>query len=127
MKKLAWKQITAGIIIGFFLGGGFGAWQDRQQAARWMQFSSEQKKEQILGRFSRELKLTPDQQAQVKKILNSTYDQTQTLQAEIRPKFRAIRSEMRQEVRVLLTPEQAKRFDVMEAKWDARKRWMPKD
>lgn len=127
MKTLAWKQITGAVVIGFLLGSGFGAWQARQTPSHWMRYSPEQKKEWMLGRFIKELKLTDDQKVKVRKILGSSVDQMQALRAEMNPKFKAIRGEMNLEIRAILTPEQLTRFEAMEAQWEARMgRWHSK-
>ena len=127
MKTLAWKQITVAVVIGFLLGSGFGMWQARHGHSRWMRNSPEQKKEWMLGRFIKELKLTDDQKVKVRKILGSSVDQMQALRAEMRPKFQAIRGEMNREIRTILTAEQLKRFEAMEAEWEARMgRWHSK-
>ncbi len=102
-------------------------WQARQTPSRWMRHSPEQKKEWMLGRFIKELKLTDDQKVKVRKILGSSVDQMQALRAEMHPKFKAIRGEMNREIRTVLTPEQLKRFEAMEARWEARMdRWHSK-
>ena len=119
MKTLAWKQITMALVIGFLLGGGLSLWQDHRPP--WMSYSSEEKKERMLQRFSSELKLTDPQRAEVKKILDSAQEQTETFRAEVRPKFQAIRNEMSRSIRTLLTDEQRKRFEAMETEWTARK------
>ena len=127
MKTLAWKQITVAVVIGFLLGSGFGTWQARQAHPQWGQRSPEQKKEWMMGRFIKELKLTDEQKVKVRKILGSSVDQMQALRAEMHPKFQAIRGEMNLEIRTILTPEQLKRFDAMEAKWEVRRnKWHSK-
>ena len=126
MKNLAWRQIAVAMVIGFLLGGGFTSWQARQHLPYWMQYSSAEKKERMLQRFSEQLKLTDTQRAEVKKILDSTHEQTEALRAEVRPKFQTIRSEMSRGIRALLTDEQRKRFEAIEAEWAAhKKRWGP--
>ena len=121
MKTLAWKQITAALVIGFLLGGGFSMWQARQGFGHWMRYPKDQKKERLLKRFVTELRLTDSQKAQVENILGSTMDQMEALRAEMHPKFKALRGEMRHEIRAILTDQQQKRFETMETEWDARR------
>lgn len=117
---MAWKQITIAVIVGFLLGGVFTQWQIRENLhGRWE--SSDQKKERMMRRFATELKLTPGQKEKVEKILDSSYAQMEAVRGEMRPKLRAIREEMKREIRTHLTPEQLKQFDLMEKKWKARK------
>lgn len=127
MSKLAWSQITAGLVAGFLLGGAFGHWQARREIPDWMRHSQEEKSERLLRHFSEELELTDAQRAEVKTILDSASVQTRALRAETRPRFRAIRAEMSRGIRALLDEEQAKRFDALEREWDARKEhWIEK-
>ena len=122
MSKPAWGQITAALVAGFLLGGAFGLWRAGQQVPEWMRYSHEQRNERMLRQFSEDLKLTPAQQAEVKRALDSASEQTRALRADTRPRYRAIRAEMSRAIRALLDEEQAKRFDAIEREWEARKK-----
>ncbi|MCM8794336.1 MAG: hypothetical protein NC819_00805 [Candidatus Omnitrophica bacterium] len=120
--KLAWKQITMALVVGFLLGGGFGLWMARQQVPSWARYTPEQKKEQMLQEFARELKLTDSQKEQIKRILDSSVDQMEFVRSEMRQKFQAVRSDMKAQIDPLLTGEQRELFKKIEAKWEARKK-----
>ena len=122
--KIAWKQITAAVVLGFLLGGGFGFWMAERGSPFHIKRSPEERKERFLKKFVSELQLTDSQTAEVKKILDSSSDQMGTVRSEMRAKFKAIRSEMKKEIEPLLTEDQRRRFDKMEEEWEARKkRW----
>ena len=121
MSKPAWAQITAGLMAGFLLGGAFGVWRARSEVPDWMKYSREERNERMLRQFSEELRITPAQQAEVKRALDSASEQTRAWRADTRPKYRAIRAEMSRAIRALLDEEQTKRFDAIEKEWDARK------
>ena len=122
MSKLAWAQITAGLVAGFLLGGAFGMWRARSEVPEWMRYSREERSERMLRQFSEELKLTPAQQVEVKRALDSASAQTRDLRADTRPKYRTIRAEMSRAIRALLDESQAQRFDAIEKEWEARKK-----
>ena len=127
MMNPAWRQIAAGLAVGFLLGGVFGVWRAQQKAPEWIRYSREEKSDRLLRRFSEKLKLTDTQRVEVKKALDSASVQTRALRAETRPRFRAIRAEMSRAIRAFLDEGQAKRFDEMEKEWNARKeRWESK-
>ncbi len=119
--KLAWKQI----VIAFVLGGcvGFAAAQvcpfGRFHHHRWGGGRFEQ---QLLDRFSSKLNLTSEQRGQVATILEAKRQKMDALRAEIKPRFEEIRTSTSAEIRQLLTADQQRRFDVMEAEWAAKKK-----
>lgn len=127
MKKLVWAQITAGLVMGFLLGGAFGLRQARQGVPEWMRYSRQEEDERMLRLFSEELGLTDAQREKVKVLLDSASQQTRALRAETRPRFRAIRAETSRGVRALLDEPQAARFDAIEKEWEVQKeQWRKK-
>ncbi len=126
MTTTAWKPITAAAVIAFLLGTGFGSWQVQRRFFCIPKYSAEQKKEKLLARFVSELKLTADQTKRVEQILNTKTERMEALRAEVRPRFKTIRTEMKQEISAILTAEQRVRFEAMEREWEARKKnWRP--
>ena len=53
-------------------------------------------------------------------ILEDKRHKIEDLRAEIRPRFKEIRTSTSVEIRGLLTPEQQQKFDVMNAQWEAK-------
>ena len=127
MKNLAWKQITAGLVIGFLLGGLFGLWQTKSSYKHWMWKSPEQKKERLLNKYTNRLKLDENQQAEVEQILDASLKQMGDLKAELRPKYKAAWKDLKARIRAVLNETQVEEFNKMEAEWQARKKHWPSD
>ena len=108
------------LVLGFGLGVVAGEWHARQQwADRWTSKDRQAKK---LEMFSRRLHMTPEQKAAVEKFLESKHEQLMALRSEMRPQFQRIRQDTSRQIRVLLTPEQAKEFDKIESEFEERRR-----
>ncbi len=117
--KLAWKQIAVALVLGG--GAGFVI----VQACPLGRFHHRDRghfQQRLLDRFSSKLQLTPEQRSRVATILEAKHQKIDALRAEIRPRFEEIRTSTSAEIRPLLTPEQQKRFDVMEAEWKDRRK-----
>ena len=116
--KLAWKQVAIAVVLGGCLGFVGACWGlPRLLHHRW---GGGQFQQRLLDRFSSKLQLRPEQRNQVAAILEAKRKKIDALRAEMRPQFEELRTSTSTEIRRLLTPEQQKRFDVMEAKLDAR-------
>ncbi len=123
--KRAWKPLLVAFALGLLVGVA-GAWWSAPYYfhRRW---ESGKFQNQLLQRFSSKLKLTPDQRTQVAAILEAKRQHIEMLRAEVRPKFEDIRSTTSAEIHKLLTAEQQKQFDVMQAEWETRsKKWHPR-
>lgn len=66
---------------------------------------------EFLRRVQRELKLTPQQQEEVHKILEEGQERTRKLTEPIAPQLREELRKTRENMRAVLTPEQQVRFD----------------
>ena len=77
--------------------------------------------EEVFEKMRRDLELTDQQAAEVRRILEQTRNNYRALRAEARPRFDAIRQSARTRIRALLTPEQQRRFDARVAEKDARR------
>jgi Spy/CpxP family protein refolding chaperone len=75
----------------------------------------------MMERFSRELSLTPDQERRIRALMEAKREQFRALHEEVRPRFDQIRRSSKEEIRKVLTPEQAERFERMESEWQARR------
>ena len=128
--RLAWKQLIVALVLGGCLGFfGAAASLPRLFHHRW---ESGQFQHRLLEQFSSKLKLTPEQRTHIAAILEAKRQKIDALRAEIRPRFEEIRTSTGAEIRQLLTPEQQRKFDVMQAKWEARTKrfhhqWMGPD
>ena len=85
----------------------------------------------ILRHLDRELKLTADQRAKVQAILAEGRKKADALRVEVEPKFEALRKGIEpkfealkeqgeDEIRKVLTLEQAEKFEKMKTRWE---RW----
>lgn len=107
---------AAGLACGKLCGsgksrGGWGMWGPEGHA-------------KIVQRFSQKLSLTPDQTEKVSNILEERRRQMRALHYQVRPQFESMRAQTRDQIRAVLTPEQAKTYDAMEAEQDQR--WQKK-
>ena len=116
--NLKYNQIAAGLIIGLLLGTLLGASPLRWKIRSLWDHRTPQ--ERILGRISSRLDLSSEQKTKVAAILEAKRVKIDALFAEGRSKFQAVRMETRAEIRNILTPEQIKKFEVLEAEMDAR-------
>jgi Spy/CpxP family protein refolding chaperone len=77
-----------------------------------------------LDKFNSELKLDASQQDAVKAVLGSYRTQMKALHEDHAKRFGEIRAAMRADIAKLLTPEQLKRFQGIQSRWDAHhKNW----
>lgn len=74
-----------------------------------------------LERLTRELRLTPPQQQQVQAVLDRFTPRMEALDAETRPRFEQMRTEIRAEIRALLTEAQRTRYEEMTRRHDAER------
>ncbi len=116
--KLAWKQIAVAFVLGAvaaFAGVRYLGPHFFHRGAGDRHFQ-----ERLLQQFTAKLHSSPDQRAKVAAILEAKRQKIDALRADIRPKFEEIRTSTRTEIRQLLSPEQQQKFDVMDAKFEAR-------
>ena len=75
-----------------------------------------------LERLTKALDLTPDQQAKVKAIFEQAKPQIQAAREEGRQKAKAIRDNIRSQIRPILTPAQQSKYDaIQKAREDMQK------
>jgi hypothetical protein len=80
--------------------------------------------QKLLDQVNAELKLDAGQQEAVKTVLESYRAQMKALHEENSRRFENIRASMRGDLAKLLNPEQKKRFQDMQERWDSRhKNW----
>ena len=118
LQKIRLNQIAISLLIGFALGVVYGNWYARENFhSRWKHGSMRQRMEE---RFGKELHLSPDQKKQVSAIFEAKHPQMVALQAEMKPKFEALRNSTQEEIRKILNPDQQKKLDELNAKMEER-------
>ncbi len=118
--KFAWKELVIGLLVGVIAGGWFMSAKD--PFGSWKPGGDRQKFHQrMMDKFTSELQLTHDQQAQVSVILEDTRAKVNALREASRPKFEEIRNASKAQISKLLTPEQNAKFEIMNARMEARR------
>jgi Spy/CpxP family protein refolding chaperone len=65
----------------------------------------------LVGRLNQELNLTADQQTQIKTVLSDMQHRYDTIREQMGPQFDQARSQGRDQIRQILTPEQRPKFE----------------
>ena len=113
-------KIVIALLIGLIVGALAGSWYVKENFTPHWNGRGGDFKRHMLEHFSSELSLTPEQKEEVGAIFEKNRPQMMALQAEMRPKFEALRNLTHEEIRKILTPEQQKKFDVMSARFEKR-------
>ena len=120
MRRTVRNQIAIALVVGgcvgFVVARSAASWKvhHHHDGARFQQ--------RLLDRFSSKLELSQEQRTRVAAILDAKRQKVETLRSEIRPRFEEIRAATSAEIRQLLNPKQQQTFDILQAKWAARKR-----
>lgn len=107
------------LLLTFLVGGLAGAALERarasrgtpQPAARWWEARPGPRRPGGLPRMFRELNLTDEQRAQIHEIMEQAGPQTDEVLNELLPRLRAVTDSIHDEIRAVLTPEQAAKLD----------------
>jgi Spy/CpxP family protein refolding chaperone len=75
----------------------------------------------MLGRLDSDLKLTPEQHARIDTVLTRREADLRVLMSETRPRFEAIATRTRSDIRSVLTPEQQTKFAEITKRIDERR------
>lgn len=82
---------------------------------------TEEIKEKMLERFNSKLALTDEQKTKVAGIFNSKHKRMLELRNEIKPKFEELKKSTDTEIKSILNPEQIKKFEEMQKRFEVRK------
>jgi len=118
--KIDWKQVTFSLLIGALLGFAFGTWVMKHHfpGYRW----GDKRYSRMLKYFNSKLDLSETQKEKVKGILDSKRKKVKELRKELRPRWKTMHENTREEIRKILNPEQKEKFRALEAKMDARRK-----
>jgi Spy/CpxP family protein refolding chaperone len=108
LKRNTWLVRAAAVVI-FVLGFAAGALAPRAYRA-WVDDGARDGGKGRIEQMSEDLKLTPEQAAQVKQIFGDTRSQLQALRKESEPRFAEIRRQADDRMRQVLSPEQWEQF-----------------
>lgn len=114
-SRKAYAIIFSTFLLGALAGLAAGSFIWKQPSAGSPGYNS------MVDELSAELKLTPDQQQQVEKILNESRQQFQEIRKQVHPKFSQIRLQYREKISSILTPEQNADFEKWKHKQDAKR------
>lgn len=118
MTNSRWSAALLLVVV-FSLGAGAGA-LGMQRSARCSGMPA-RGPNAYLDRLTRELSLSEPQQQQVKAVLDRFTPRMEALDAETRPRFEQMRTEIRTEIRSLLTEPQRTRYEEMIRRHDAER------
>lgn len=104
--KLAWSQILISLLIGIIVGFGLSSWKCMQCPCQHKAFH----KGQIIERLTAKLELKEEQKAQVAALFEKKHE-----------KMKELRDQTKEEIKSVLSEEQAKKFDELIKKCKAFK------
>ncbi|MBV9926241.1 MAG: periplasmic heavy metal sensor [Acidobacteria bacterium] len=108
MSRSSWLVRSAALAI-FLLGFAAGALAPSAYRA-WVRDGGRQGRPDRIERMSEDLKLTPEQKAQVQQIFGETRSRLEALRKESEPRFEEIRRDTDERLKQVLTPEQWEQF-----------------
>jgi hypothetical protein len=121
------RRVYVYFVLTFLLGailGGAGTFFFTWYTGHWhMRFD----RQRLVDHMRRDLNLSDNQVQQLNQIVDDTDAKFKELRKQTAPAFDAVRNEMRDRIRRILTPEQAVTFDEIVRRHDARegRRQMP--
>ncbi|MFA6004260.1 MAG: periplasmic heavy metal sensor [Elusimicrobiota bacterium] len=122
--KIAWKQVVAALLVGCILGVAGGAVLSRVAFRRMHRSAPDP--ERMVKKLTFELGLDAQQQAGIRKIMESRRDSFKAMHKAANAKFQELRTAMDADIERLLKPEQQQKFRELQARWEARHKDMPK-
>jgi hypothetical protein len=116
-KALALMSIV--FLLGAIVGASLGTAIVSRKLAAPQETSGRPGKAKFVDRLNTRLHLSPEQNAQLKVILDETHQQFGTLHESVKPQFEAIRNRTRDRIREQLTDAQRPEFEAMVREDDA--------
>ncbi len=117
-RKWMWATLGLTLIVGM----GFGVALDRLLLEREGYHRHGERGAKLLAKLTHELDLNSEQQAALEKTIAPNRDRARAFWSESRTAFDTLRQKLRQDIRVLLNPEQQKKFDEMVAREDGKRK-----
>ncbi len=108
VERKAGFLVVLVFLLGVALGGvGMHYWEARAYGHRVIVPTHTE----IMQQMTEQLSLTPDQQTQIGAISDDIRNHLRAIQDQAKPQADAVRSDGRQKIRALLTPDQQPKFD----------------
>lgn len=120
---IKWNQVALAAAAGFLLGAVFS---DFYRMHRMPGPPRHAMGGGPIEMFSRELDLSDGQKEKMKTIFEKYQPEMEKAMEANRPKMDAVRQRLKAEINTVLTPEQRKKMEELEARFEPRKDWSGK-
>ncbi len=117
-RKWMWVALGLTLIVGM----GLGVALDRLLLESESSHRHGERGAKLLAKLTHELDLDAEQKAALEKTIASNRERAHAFWSESRAAFDTLRQEFRQDIRVLLNPEQKEKFDEMVAREDEKRK-----
>jgi Spy/CpxP family protein refolding chaperone len=125
-RKKAGLWLVLVFLLGAAVGGVFGysfAHRTHADTSRAMpQLSEPERRAKRVADMTKELGLTDEQRTKVDVIVHQTHDDMKGVRDKSEADIDALRQRAREEIRLLLTPEQKPKFEEMVQRMDAERK-----
>ena len=111
------KYFIVPLVIGFFLGAACGL---LFMHVAHEPFLHGRHSHRMRDQLARELKLSPEQKQKIDAIFDDGHKKIDAVFEQNKEPLEAIRTATREQIRMLLDPQQQIEFDKMDAQWAAR-------
>jgi Spy/CpxP family protein refolding chaperone len=118
-------EAAALVLVVFLLGvllGGVGNHLLGERVWGQQTINTPPTRNELVGRMTRDLQLTADQQKQLGAIVDDTRAQWRTLYTTIEPQHEQIRQQSRDRIRAILTPDQKPKFEEFMRRLDEQRK-----
>jgi len=123
-RKKAGLWLVVVFLVGTAVGGVFGySFAHRTHAdSTKPQLSEQERRAKRVAEMTKELALSDEQQAKVDGIIHQAHDDMKAVREKSEAEVDELRQRAREEIRLILTPEQKPKFDGMVQRMDAERK-----
>ena len=123
-KARLWLGLV--FVLGAAIGGVFGySFGHRSYAATQAPaatLSEPERRAKRVAEMTKEVGLTPEQNAQIDQIIHQAHDEMKTIHEKSDADVDVVRQRAREQMRSLLTPDQRPKFEAMVQRWNQEKK-----
>ncbi|MGI9106892.1 MAG: hypothetical protein ACR2G4_11660 [Pyrinomonadaceae bacterium] len=116
-----WLVVVGVFALGCVTGASLDSVYRLRDLSKRQEARGRHGKEDLFESMRSDLDLNPQQETELRAILDQTHNEYRALRTEVRPRYDALRQQARTRLRALLTQEQRQRFDAKAAERDARR------